>query len=119
MAGDRHFAQAARAWCEKALARLLPDLDRGASCPAFKRTPSVKQLSALPTAEPSSPAHPLHNWTLSPVKALLKGGVVGAGGVEPPSSSVSAKPREPLCYPPFPRSGLTVGAEGNALLTCR
>jgi hypothetical protein len=89
MAGDRHFAQAARAWCEKALARLLPDLDRGASCPAFKRTPSVKQLSALPTAEPSSPAHPIHNWTLSPVKALLKAGVVGAGGVEPPSSSVS------------------------------
>jgi hypothetical protein len=44
MAGDRHFAQAARAWCEEALARLLPDLDRGASCPAFKRTPSVKQL---------------------------------------------------------------------------
>jgi hypothetical protein len=89
MAGDRHFAQAARAWCEKALARLLPDLDRGASCPAFKRTPSVKQLSALRTAEPSSPAHPIHKWTLSPVKALLKADVVGAGGVEPPSSSVS------------------------------
>ena len=48
MAGDRHFAQAARAWCEKALARLLPDLDRGASCPAFKRTPSVKQLILQP-----------------------------------------------------------------------
>jgi hypothetical protein len=45
MAGDRHFAQAARAWCEKALARLLPDLDRGASCPAFKRTPSIKQFT--------------------------------------------------------------------------
>jgi hypothetical protein len=28
-------------------------------------------------------------------------GVVGAGGVEPPSSSVSAKPREPLCYATF------------------
>jgi hypothetical protein len=41
MADDGHFAQAARAWCEEALARLLPDLDRGASCPAFKRTPSV------------------------------------------------------------------------------
>ena len=27
--------------------------------------------------------------------------VVGAGGVEPPSSSVSAKPREPVCQPPF------------------
>lgn len=36
MAGDRHFAQAARAWCEKALARLLPDLDRGASCPSLQ-----------------------------------------------------------------------------------
>jgi hypothetical protein len=44
MADDGHFAQAARAWCAKALARLLPDLDRGASCPVFKRTPSVKQL---------------------------------------------------------------------------
>jgi hypothetical protein len=44
MADDGHFAQAARAWCEEALARLLPDLDRGARCPAFKRTPSVKQL---------------------------------------------------------------------------
>jgi transposase len=33
--------EAARAWCEEALARLLPDLDRGASCPALKRTPSV------------------------------------------------------------------------------
>jgi hypothetical protein len=41
MADDGHFAQAARAWCEEALARLLPDLDRGARCPAFKRTPSV------------------------------------------------------------------------------
>jgi hypothetical protein len=28
---------------------------------------------------------------------LLKAGMVGAGGVEPPSSSVSAKHREPLC----------------------
>jgi hypothetical protein len=44
MADDGHFAQAARAWCEEALARLLPDLDRGASCPAFKRTPSAEQL---------------------------------------------------------------------------
>jgi hypothetical protein len=26
---------------------------------------------------------------------------VGAGGVEPPSSSVSANHREPLCYTPF------------------
>jgi hypothetical protein len=43
MADDGHFAQAAWAWCEEALARLLPDLDRGASCPAFKRAPSVKQ----------------------------------------------------------------------------
>jgi hypothetical protein len=106
MADDGHFAQAAPAWCEEALARLLPDLDRGASCPAFKRTPSVKQLSALPTAEPSSPAHPIHNWTLSPVKALLKAGVVGAGGVEPPSSSVSAKSREPLCGRPFSQVAL-------------
>jgi hypothetical protein len=30
-------------------------------------------------------------------KALVEGVKVGAGGVEPPSSSVSAKPREPLC----------------------
>ena len=31
-------------------------------------------------------------------KALVSDGVVGAGGFEPPSSSVSAKQREPLCY---------------------
>ena len=41
MADDGPFAQAARAWCEEALARLLPDRDRGASCPALKRKPSV------------------------------------------------------------------------------
>jgi hypothetical protein len=28
-------------------------------------------------------------------------GVVGAGGVEPPSSSVSVNAGLPLCYPPF------------------
>jgi hypothetical protein len=97
MADDGHFAQAAPAWCEEALARLLRDLDRGASCPAFKRTPSVKQISALPTAEPSSPAHPIHDWTLSPAKVLLIGGMVGARGVEPPSSYVSANHGEALC----------------------
>jgi hypothetical protein len=43
MADDGHFAQATRAWGEEALACLLPDLDRGASCPALKRTPSAEQ----------------------------------------------------------------------------
>jgi len=33
--------------------------------------------------------------------ALVRQGVVGAGGVEPPSSSVSAKHREPLCSTPL------------------
>src|SRR5215204_34668 len=31
--------------------------------------------------------------------------MVGAGEVEPPSSSVSAKHREPLCYKPFSQVG--------------
>jgi hypothetical protein len=34
-------------------------------------------------------------------KALVKPGMVGAGGVEPPSSSVSAICKEPLCGRPF------------------
>jgi hypothetical protein len=38
-------------------------------------------------------------------EALLRRGVVGAGGVEPPSSSVSANHWEPLCYPPFSQVG--------------
>ena len=36
MAGDRHFAQAARAWCEQALARLLPDLDQRRQLPSLQ-----------------------------------------------------------------------------------
>jgi hypothetical protein len=51
--------------------------------------------------------------------------MVGAGGVEPPPSSVPAKDGEPLCGTRFPRSRVTVGAEVkcshsvqlNALLT--
>jgi len=36
-------------------------------------------------------------------KALVRSGVVGAGGVGPPSSSVSANGREALCGWPFPQ----------------
>jgi hypothetical protein len=36
MADNGHFAKAARAWCEEALARLLPDLDRGAQLPSLQ-----------------------------------------------------------------------------------
>jgi hypothetical protein len=43
----------------------------------------------------------MHSCNEQVLKALLIASVVGAGGVEPPSSSVSANHREPLCYPPF------------------
>ena len=36
---------------------------------------------------------------------LVKAYVVGATGFEPVTSSVSAKHREPLCYPPFSQVG--------------
>jgi hypothetical protein len=41
---------------------------------------------------------------------------VGAGGVEPRFSSVSAKPREPLCYTPFSQVTPTVEAKGKRSL---
>ena len=55
----------------------------------LKRTHSVRQLSALPTLD--SPHPPILSTSTTPklTKALLSAGMVGAGGVEPPSSSVS------------------------------
>src|SRR4029453_14166393 len=38
-----------------------------------------------------------------PTKSLLKADMVGSGGVEPPSSSVSANGGEALCGSPFPQ----------------
>jgi len=42
-------------------------------------------------------------------------GMVGAGGVEPPSSSVSARSREPLCGRPFPQVTLDRKARSKVL----
>jgi len=53
-------------------------------------------VMADPSVHPSDP---------QTTKALLKGGEVGAGGVEPPAPSVSANNGEALCYPPFPQVG--------------
>ena len=39
MADDGHFAQAARAWCEEALARLLPDLDQRRQLTSLQEDP--------------------------------------------------------------------------------
>jgi hypothetical protein len=58
---------------------------------------SVKPINVLP-AVGSAPYRSLSiRGIRRSVKALLTAGVVGAGGVEPPASSVSAKRREPLC----------------------
>jgi hypothetical protein len=63
-------------------------------------------VSALLTLGPPHPPIPSTSEDDHPAKALLNAGVVGAGGVEPPSSSVSAKSREPLCGSPFPQVAL-------------
>jgi hypothetical protein len=41
-----------------------------------------------------------------PAFPLLRGHMVGLGGLEPPASSLSAKYREPLCEPPFAQVAL-------------
>jgi hypothetical protein len=66
-----------------------------------KRKPQVKQLNALPTIGCLTVATPSIEGMRRSAKALLNAGAVGAGGVEPPSSSVSAKFREPLGGRPF------------------
>jgi hypothetical protein len=49
----------------------------------------IDQVLCSPDRWTSSPTDPAHRSDQKTTKALLKGGVVGAGGVEPPSSSVS------------------------------
>ena len=57
-------------------------------CPQ-KRTPLVKQGRALRPLGPRLAIDHVRQRNALVTKALLKAGVVGAGGVEPPSSSVS------------------------------
>jgi hypothetical protein len=70
---------------------LLEEQGEREASPAEENTP-LKRLNALRSldvlADRSRPAV----GSGCPPKALLKGGVVGAGGVEPPAPSVSAKP---------------------------
>jgi hypothetical protein len=47
-----------------------------------------------------------HQGTVESTKALLNSTIVGATGFEPVTSSVSAKPGEPLCYTPFSQVAL-------------
>jgi hypothetical protein len=68
-----------------------------------KRSPSGTQPSE-PT--PNSYLTSVSAWTGAMVVnatafLLVRGLMVGATGFEPVTPSVSAKHREPLCYPPF------------------
>jgi hypothetical protein len=65
----------------------------------------VRQLSALATIGYLAVPVPPIGGAKRSAEALLTQGVVGAGGVEPPTPSVSAKSREPLCYTPFSQVG--------------
>jgi hypothetical protein len=57
----------------------------------------VKQGSALWPLDQASPQDPVHQEEALVCEALVRAVWVGATGFEPVTSSVSAKPREPLC----------------------
>src|SRR5215218_6839913 len=65
------------------------------------QNPGFSLVSALPALDPQPPPILITRRTTKPTKSLLNAGMVGAGGVEPPSSSVSANNGEPLCARPF------------------
>jgi hypothetical protein len=83
----------------------------------MKRTHSVIQLCALPAPSAPREANLSERGTTTSAEALVKAGIVGAGGVEPPSSSVSggsgqlATPRAaPGCSVlPQLKGGITLG----------
>jgi hypothetical protein len=81
-----------------------------------KGTPSVEQLRALPIAGHAGRSIPSTGPISRPTKALLKEGEMGTGGVEPPSSSVSANPGNRCANRRCPRSRPTVEAEGKRSL---
>jgi hypothetical protein len=58
----------------------------------------------------------VHRSDQQTTRALLKEGEVGTGGVEPPSSSVSAHPGNRCANRRCPRSRPTVDAEGKRSL---
>jgi hypothetical protein len=64
--------------------RLVAPDGRGFSA---RENTSVKQLNALPTDGPLLAHDHIHSRTSRCTKVLVKGSAVGAGGVEPPSSS--------------------------------
>jgi hypothetical protein len=70
-----------------------------------KRSPSGTRPWNGP--ETANAVHPVHRPPNRPRTAsrpafpLVSAVLVGAAGFEPVTSSVSAKPREPLCYTPF------------------
>jgi hypothetical protein len=78
--------------------------DRPRICPRDR----VLFSALLPLGAPW-PLIPPTNWDDQTTKALLRAGVVGAGGVEPPSSSVSANTGNRCTTARFPRSRSTVG----------
>ena len=61
----------------------------GPACCSATRTPSVAVMCS-PTLDPPHRTIPVHQGDQREYKALVTAGAVGAGGVEPPSSSVSA-----------------------------
>jgi putative transposase len=66
---------------------------RRAQCGGLKRTPAVNQLSVLPPPNAPRKRNLRGRGTGRSTEALVIASVVGAGGVEPPSSSVSANHR--------------------------
>jgi hypothetical protein len=82
------------------------------------RSPSQSSNSAdrFPNGKVlSSPLRPCQGKgpVVFPLVSVL---LVGATGFEPVTSSVSAKPREPLCYTPFSQVGPDLDAKGKRSL---
>jgi hypothetical protein len=75
-----------------------------------------------PAVAPAWPQAPPGTTRAPPMelgrRSNLRFYLVGATGFEPVTSSVSAKPREPLCYPPFPQVGSNRRCERETL-SCR
>ena len=76
----------------------------------------VKKGNALLTIRLHRPAGPRPSRAKRAAEALVRRGVVGAGGVEPPSSFVSANTGNRCARRRSPRSSPTVEAEGKRSL---
>src|SRR5215218_65397 len=103
-AGGPGVDSAGPAWLGAGLVTLAPTPSGPSATrtlPATRTASAAGVLSALPALDPQPPPILITRRTTKPTKSLLNAGMVGAGGVEPPSSSVSANNGEPLCARPF------------------